>query len=171
MAWFLDMLSPSSPMLANYLSFLKQTDFLGGIENESFLECLAAGLEELTFDAKDVILRSGDQKQLIFFIIEGQVKIHIDDIKIAELFQGAYFGDINIFNNQPTSASATTLKPTRCLVLRQSHLQATLQKYSNSKTELITRLYQRQKTIQPRTWQKSVVSGWCAQFQSPSWVY
>ncbi|NJN38635.1 MAG: cyclic nucleotide-binding domain-containing protein [Acaryochloridaceae cyanobacterium CSU_3_4] len=164
------MLSLSSSPLANHLTFLKKTGFLGGIDNESFLECLAEGLEELTFDARDVILQPGDRKHLIFFIVEGKVKIHVDSVKIAELSEGTYFGDINIFDNQPTSASVSTLKPTRCLVLHQSHLQAALQKYPDAKAELITQLYQGQQTVQSRTWQKSRVSEWYAKFQSPSWA-
>lgn len=158
-------------MMADRLAFLKKTDFLQNIENEAFLECLAEELEEMTFAESQTVLHKGDRERLIFFIVEGKVKIHVDGIKMAELSQGAHFGDINIFDNQPASASVVTLQASRCLVLHQSKLQAVLQKHSETKAELVAGLYHRQQKVQATIWRKSAVKDWCARLQSPNWAY
>lgn len=165
------MFSQATAALAYRLAFLKKTDFFKNIENQAFLECLAEGMEELTFAENQIIVHKGDRERLIYFIVEGKVKIHIDGIKMAELSQGAHFGDINIFDSQPASASITTLQPSRCLMLHQSKLQAALQKYSDTQSELVARLYQRQQKAQSTTWQKSAVEDWCTRLQNPSWAY
>lgn len=157
--------------MANRLAFLEKTDFLKSIENEAFLEGLAAEMEELTFEENQTILHRGDRERLIFFILKGKVKIHVDGIKMAELSRGAHFGDINIFDNQPASASVSTLEPTRCLALHQSKLQAVLQKHVNTKAELVAELYQRQHTVQTTAWQNSAIQNWCTRQHYPSWAY
>lgn len=165
------MFSQTSSTMANRLAFLKKTDFLKSIENEAFLECLAAEMEELTFEENQTILHKGDRERLIFFIVKGKVKIHVDGIKMAELSQGAHFGDINIFDNQPASASVNTLETTRCLALHQSKLQAVLQKHAETKAELVAELYQRQHKVQTTDWQDSAIQNWCTRQQISSWAY
>lgn len=165
------MLTQIPSNLVSRLTFLKTTDFFQGIENEAFLENLATEMEELTFDENQVILHKGDRERLIFFIVEGKVKIHVDGIKMAELSQGAHFGDINIFDNQPASASVSALQGSRCLVLHQSKLQATLEKHSEKKSDLVASLYRRQQKTQASSWQKSAVKNWCTSLQKPSWAY
>lgn len=165
------MFSQTVSTMASRLAFLKKTDFLQTIENQAFLDCLAEAMEELTFAEDQIIVHKGDREQLIYFIVDGKVKIHVDDIKMAELSQGAHFGDINILDSQPASASVTALQASRCLVLHQSQLQAALQKYSDAKFDLVARLYQRQQKIQSTTWQKSTVRDWCTRLQNASWAY
>ncbi|WP_299406101.1 cyclic nucleotide-binding domain-containing protein [Acaryochloris sp. IP29b_bin.148] len=165
------MLSPTPSTRSSRLAFLKKTDFLQGIESQAFLECLAEEMEELTFAKNQIILHRGDREPLLYFMVEGKVKIHVDGIKMAELSQGAHFGNVNIFDSQPASASITTLQASRCLVLHQSKLQAVLQKHSDIKSELVARLYQRQQQVRATTWQKSVVRDWYTRLQNPSWAY
>lgn len=157
--------------LVNRLAFLRTTDFLQQIENEAFLESLAAEMEERTFEENQPILHKGDRERLIFFIVEGKVKIHVDDIKMAELSRGAHFGDINLFDSQPASATVTTMQASRCLVLHQSKLRAVLQQHSESKADLVASLYQRQQKVQSSTWQKNAIRGWCNRIQNPTWAY
>lgn len=165
------MFSKTSPTVVNHLAFLRTTDFLQNIENEAFLECLAAEMEEQTFEENQAILHKGDRERLIFFIVEGKVKIHVDDIKMAELSRGAHFGDINLFDSQPASATVTTIQASQCLVLHQSKLQAALQKHSESKADLIASLYQRQQKIQTSAFQQNALQSWCTRVQTPSWAY
>lgn len=127
-------------------------------------------MEERTFQENQVILHKGDRDQLLFFIVEGKVKIHIDSIKMAELSRGAHFGDIAIFESQPASASVTAVQTSRCLVLHQSKLLGTLEKYPDIRTQLIAYLYQRQRKTQSSPWHKSAVRDWSAKVQTPSWA-
>lgn len=165
------MFSQISSTVVNRLAFLRTTDFLQHIENEAFLECLAAAMEERTFEENQAILHKGDRERLIFFIVEGKVKIHVDDIKMAELSQGAHFGDINLFNSQPASATVTTIEASRCLILHQSKLQAALQKHAESKAELVASLYQRQQKVQTSAFQQNALQNWYTRIQNPSWAY
>ncbi|WP_299484782.1 cyclic nucleotide-binding domain-containing protein [Acaryochloris sp. IP29b_bin.137] len=165
------MVSQIAPVSLNRLAFLKKTNFFKGIEHEAFLEDLAAEMEEQTFAENEVVLHRGDRDQLIFFMIAGKVKIHVGDIKMAELSRGAHFGDIALFDNQPASASITAVQTSQCLVLHQSKLLATLEKYSEIRSELIAYLYQRQRKTQSSPWQTSAVENWCANVHNPSWAY
>lgn len=165
------MVSKIDPTLSSRLAFLRKTDFFKGIEHEAFLEDLAGEMEEQTFTENEVVLHKGDRDQLIFFMIDGKVKIHVEDIKMAELSRGAHFGDITLFENQPASASITAVQPSRCLVLHQSKLLATLEKHPEIRSTLIAYFYQRQRKVQSSSWQKSAVREWCANGQNPSWAY
>lgn len=165
------MFSKTSPTVVNHLAFLRTTDFLQNIENEAFLECLAAEMEEQTFEENQAILHKGDRERLIFFIVEGKVKIHVDDIKMAELSRGAHFGDVNLFDSQPASATVTTIQASQCLVLHQSKLQAVLQNHPESKADLIASLYHWQKKVQNSTFQQNALQSWCTRVQNPSWAY
>lgn len=165
------MLSQTVLTMASRSIFLGKTDFFQNIENQVFLDYLSEVMEELTFPEKQIIVHEGDRAQLIYFIVEGKVKIHVDGIKMAELSQGAHFGDVNILDNQPAPASATTLEASRCLVLHQTQLLTALRKYSDTKSDLVARLYQRQRKTKSTTWQKSTMRDWCARIQNPKWAY
>jgi|GEM_PF-2586269 len=165
------MLSQTVLTTANRSILLGKTDFFQNIENQAFLDCLSEAMDELTFPENQIIVHKGDREQLIYFIIEGKVKIHVDGVKMAELSQGAHFGDINILESQPASASATTLQASRCLVLHQAQLLTALQKYSDAKSDLMARLYQRQRKTQSAIWQRSKMRDWCTRLQNPSWAY
>lgn len=165
------MLLQTSPSLLDRVAFIKTTEFFQQIEDEAFLGDITREMEEQTFEAEETVLHKGDRDQLIFFVMDGKFKIHIDEIKIAELSSRAHLGDIHLFDSQPAPATVTALQRSRCLVLHHSKLLTALEKHVEIRTELIAHLYRGQnKTqslpLQPPTLQDLYTTG------SPaSWAY
>jgi CRP-like cAMP-binding protein len=50
------------------------------------------------------------------------VRVHIGDRDLAQLKQGACFGEMSLFDSEPRSASVTTLENCECLLLTQLQL-------------------------------------------------
>ncbi len=54
--------------------------------------------------------------------MSGSVRVHLSDRELAQLKQGACFGEMSLFDAEPRSASVTTLEPCACLMLTQLQL-------------------------------------------------
>ncbi len=75
------------------------------------------------------LFRAGDAGDAMYLIEGGRVLIHItdaekDDVTLAELRQGDFFGEMAILDGQPRSAHATVLEDARLAVLTREHFLA-----------------------------------------------
>jgi CRP-like cAMP-binding protein len=63
------------------------------------------------FQKGERIIKEGDEEQRMYIILEGTVKISLDadgdEIEVAELKKGDFFGEISLFEKIPRSATAT----------------------------------------------------------------
>jgi hypothetical protein len=79
------------------------------------------GLKLLTFERGDVILREGQEGGSLYMLTSGRVRAFRKDaatrkqVMIADLKEGAFFGEISILTGQPRSASIVALN--RCELL------------------------------------------------------
>src|SRR5438270_5975371 len=70
------------------------------------------------------LFRAGDAGDAMYLIEEGRVRIHIrdadgDDVTLAELARGDFFGEMAILDGKPRSASATIVEDARLAVLQR----------------------------------------------------
>lgn len=89
---------------------------------DDFLVRLASVMEELSFPADHTIVTQGQEGRSLYIVVSGLVRVHIGDRDLAQLKQGATFGEMSLFDAEPRSASVTTLETCECLLLTQLQL-------------------------------------------------
>ncbi len=111
----------SHPIWSNVASWLRRKTPLGEVLHSLplFSELSATQLREVehivhlrTYGAGEVIFHAGDAGVAMFVILAGKVKIILpgnnteDDRELAELEEGALFGELGLLDSSPRSASA-----------------------------------------------------------------
>lgn len=86
---------------------------------------------ERAYDRGDVAFREGDPADSLFMIVEGRVaitSISTDgrESVIAILESGALFGELGLFDDEPRSADARVLEPTRVVEVRYRDVRQAL---------------------------------------------
>lgn len=89
---------------------------------DDFLVRLASIMDELSFPAKHTIFTEGQEGRSLYIVVQGKVRVHIGDRDLAQLDQGATFGEMSLFDAEPRSASVTSVDPCECLMLTQQQL-------------------------------------------------
>lgn len=89
---------------------------------DDFLVRLASIMDELSFPTKHTIFTQGQEGRSLYILVSGRVKVHLGNRELANLEQGACFGEMSLFDAEPRSASITTLEPCECLMLTQQQL-------------------------------------------------
>src|SRR5919112_5475580 len=90
------------------------------------------GLLELELrPAGSVLFRKGEPGGAMYLIEGGRVRIHIrdddgDEVTLAELAAGDFFGEMAILDGKPRSATATVAEDARLAVLSREHFHAFL---------------------------------------------
>ena len=129
--------------LETRLSFLEKIAIFQEIEHKDFLPELAKTLEEVIFPANHTIFAKGDEGQLLYILVSGKVKVHLDDFTLAFLEPGAYFGEMALFESRPRSASATAVEESKCLILTSQQVYQAIKQNPNIALNLIRLLAQR----------------------------
>ncbi len=81
------------------------------------LERLAASLHPLAFPAGTVIIREGEAGERFYLIDEGEVAVRKQDVEVARLRAGDYFGEIALLHKIPTTASVIAVTPVELLTI------------------------------------------------------
>ena len=103
------------------LEALRSVPLFASLDDEA-AEALRELLEIRTFPTGRVLFRTGDAGDAMYLIADGNVRIHVrdedgDDVTLAELSGGDFFGEMAILDGQPRSADATVVAETRLAVL------------------------------------------------------
>ena len=93
------------------------------LKNIPLFSCLSesdlADIEKVavkkTFPKNTILLSEGDSTDALYVICEGRVKVTIDDnegkeIILSMLGTGEYFGEMALLDDEPRSASVTTMR-------------------------------------------------------------
>lgn len=89
---------------------------------DDFLVRLASVMDELSFPAQHTIFTQGQEGRSLYIVVSGRVRVHLGEQDLAQLEQGACFGEMSLFDAEPRSASVTTLETCDCLMLTQQQL-------------------------------------------------
>lgn len=100
---------------------LKGASVFAGLPDEILAE-LAPCLEEMEYDAGQIVFEKGDLGDCMYLIIDGGVHIHDGDRTLNELRAGEVFGEMAALDAEPRSASATAAEDTLLLRLDQQPL-------------------------------------------------
>ncbi|OGR91684.1 MAG: hypothetical protein A2992_01955 [Elusimicrobia bacterium RIFCSPLOWO2_01_FULL_59_12] len=111
--------------------FLKQVPFFRNVPRREFGRLFQA-LAQRNYQAGDVLFKEGDVGRALFILEWGQIEIarRIGPGKtqrIAVLGPGDYFGEVSLLDDQPRTASATALTPSRVYLLYKTELGTLLE--------------------------------------------
>ena len=140
------------------LEELRSVPLFASLDNAAAVE-----LREL-LQARDItqgqpIFRAGESGDALYLIENGRVRISVEDaegdeVTLAELAQGDFFGEMAILDGKPRSADATTLEDTRLAVLSREDFIAFVQRNPNVALEMLaaltTRLRQTDEMLRQR---------------------
>jgi CRP/FNR family cyclic AMP-dependent transcriptional regulator len=111
---------------------LKSVPFFTQLNDEE-LEVARSLAIEKSYPRNAVVLTEGEQGDSLFMIEAGRVKVFIGDedgreIILKILGPGQFFGEMSMVDQQPRSASVTTLEPATFLILSHASFEAAVQK-------------------------------------------
>ena len=120
-------MSSSAPQLMT-LEALRSVPLFASLDDEA-AGALRNLLEVHTEAAGSVLFRAGDRGDAMYFIEGGRVRIHLrdadgDDVTLAELARGDFFGEMSILDGQPRSAQATVTEDAHLAVLSRGDFLA-----------------------------------------------
>jgi CRP/FNR family transcriptional regulator, cyclic AMP receptor protein len=103
------------------LEALRSVPLFASLGDEA-AEAVRELLEVKTVPAGRVLFREGDRGDALYLIEDGTVRIHVrdadgDEVTLAELSRGDFFGEMALLDGKPRSAQATTRTEARLAVL------------------------------------------------------
>lgn len=109
---------------------------------------LAAVTRRRSYRAGEIIFHRDDPGQVLFVIREGKVRIYISssdgqEVTLAVLGPGDYFGELALLDGQPRSASAITLEPVEVYALQRSDFINAVIQHPRIAVEVMTVLSRR----------------------------
>lgn len=83
---------------------------------------LAQAIDEVCLAAGDTLFSLGDIGTAMYVIVEGRMRVHIDDQTIVELGEREIVGELAALDPEPRSASVSALVPSRLFRIEQETL-------------------------------------------------
>jgi hypothetical protein len=124
--WAFDQLSPTATKGNGLmLSTIEKVLILKTVEMfnqtpDDVLADVADLLEEMEMPENETIFKSGDLGDSMYIIIDGKVRVHIDERLLNYLGESDVFGEMALLDPQPRLASVTAVEPTRLFRLDQA---------------------------------------------------
>lgn len=112
------------------------------------LRLLAGACDEANPRKDEIILREGETTETLRLIISGSVRI-IKDLGtskqkiLATLSRGEYFGEMNLFDEEPHSASAVATEDCHLMLIKKDRLHEIINLYPDIAMEIIKVFSQR----------------------------
>jgi CRP/FNR family transcriptional regulator, cyclic AMP receptor protein len=122
-------------------SLLSNVPIFEGLDDEA-RGLLASQLDEVNFEAGQLVFKRGDPGGAIFIVSDGEVEIFLEDstgqrIVFENAKAGDFFGELSLLDGDPRSASAQALKATRTLRVDRSDLKLLFSKHPDSALEVL----------------------------------
>ncbi len=108
-------------------SYFKQVSIFSDLPEED-VRTLTSVAKRRTFRSGEVIFHREDPGQVLYMIKEGKVKICIispdgQEISLAVLGKGEYFGEFALLDGLPRSSDAVALEKVECYTLQRNDFQ------------------------------------------------
>lgn len=112
--------------------YLKQVSIFADLAENDIRDLMAVA-KRRTFRSGEVIFHRDDPGQVLYMIKEGKVKICLispdgQEISLAVLGAGEYFGEFALYDGLPRSADAIALEKVECYTLQRSDFQNAIMK-------------------------------------------
>lgn len=120
--------------LIERILLLKNSPAFNHVKTED-LRTVAQSLEEETYFSGERVFEIGEHGDCMYIIQAGKIGISLDTVTkdagqfIAQLAEGDCFGEMNLLDDLPRSASAHVIENTTLLVLEKSRLRGLIISY------------------------------------------
>ncbi len=113
-------------------SYLRQVSLFAALADEDAAQLMSAA-KKRAFRSGEVIFHRDDPGQVLYMIKEGKVKICIispdgQEISLAVLGKGEYFGEFALLDGLPRSTDAIALEKVECYTLQRSDFRNAIMK-------------------------------------------
>lgn len=88
--------------------FLKRIDLFSQISSEDLAQ-IAQITEEIHIEEGEEVFHEGEPGNTLFFIVDGQVRIHRGGTTLATLGERSVFGEMSLLDMEPRSATVTVV--------------------------------------------------------------
>lgn len=126
--------------------YLRKSTFFAGA-SDALIKSLAESSELIRIKAGEMLFGKGELGTAMYFVVDGRVRIHSEDIVITELGKGAVFGEVAALSEQVRAASATAETDTSLIKLEQTSIYAILSAQPDAARYLIESLCRRESEI------------------------
>lgn len=103
---------------------------------------LAAQLDDVSFEAGQVVFRRGDPGGSIFIVVSGAVEIFVEDtvgqrVVFETAKSGDFFGELSLLDGDPRSASSVALEVTRAVRLDRNDLELLFKRHPTAAMDVL----------------------------------
>ncbi|KAJ3401452.1 hypothetical protein HDU80_005987 [Chytriomyces hyalinus] len=109
---------------------------MGDGRDHIFLGRIATALSAVYFIPGDIIISAGDMGSEMFFILKGTVNIVVNGVKVGQLVDGAFFGELALIANIPRTATVQALTPCSLYRLTRVDLMRILPEFEDMKQRM-----------------------------------
>lgn len=102
--------------------FLKSIDLFSQIPGEDLAQVALISSEEAR-EAGEEIFSEGEAGDALYLVLDGKVRVHLQEKVIAELGERECFGEMAILDAAPRSASVTAIVETNLLKISREDFQ------------------------------------------------
>jgi CRP/FNR family cyclic AMP-dependent transcriptional regulator len=132
------------PDLFDRLILLKKSPIFSMVMTDD-LRVVAQAMEKQEYFAGDCIFEIGDQGDHLYIIVSGKVGISLESKPssksyIATLSSGDCFGEMNLLDDLPRSATAEVIEDTTLLSLEKTRLRGLIQSYPDMSVGMLRSL-------------------------------
>lgn len=136
--------------MSNIDSFKKITLF-GGLPDKD-LEILANHAAAKTYKKNTIIVNQGDETSSLHVILEGGVRVYIDDdqgkeVTLSMMSAGESFGELALLSDSPRAASVVTTSPSKIALISKQDFMACLSSNPSISSRVIEILIDRVQTL------------------------
>ncbi len=126
---------------------LKSFELFKTLEKEEF-DDIFAHIHTRSYPKKTQIITEGDDSHSLYFLLEGRVKIYLDDDNGKEIIvnihqPGDFFGELGLLKSIPRTASVVTMEDCRLGIMTENDFKRCLAKYPSFAMSLIYNLSNR----------------------------
>lgn len=138
---------PDSPAPEMTLEAIRSVPLFASLDDEAAVE-LRNLLDVRIMPRGTLIFRAGDTGDAMYLIERGRVRISVTDddeqeITLAELARGDFFGEMTIIDGKSRSADATVIEDARFAVLSREHFLSFIHDNPVVALEMLSAVFQR----------------------------
>lgn len=131
------------------LSVLNQVTLFSTLTLEE-LESIALSMKTLYFKPGDTLIRQGDKGDLMYILVEGTLQVYIhsaeqtEQIPVAKLTPGKYFGEMSMLVGEPRSATIVALSDVMVYELTKETMSRLFAEHSDMMQKISEKIAEQQ---------------------------
>ena len=128
------------------IEILKNIPFFSTL-SEADLQQIGENVKMDYFDADHVVFNEGDAGDIMYVIKRGKVQVIRGDAVIAELEDGAFFGEMALVSDEPRNATIKTVAETEVMMLTKEDFKRLMENNAGIATTVSYEVVKRANTL------------------------